>query len=195
MDGVFFKDHPGNNDNFQSGPKMEIKDCFYIGYISKIKGLKGELQLFFEFEDYRELEFDVCFVEIDRKLIPFFIEKIKIHDNSTAYLFLEDVDHIDKAQKLAHKKIYLPLDKMPVRDPDDFRITDLKGYRVWDKNQGEIGDIFEIHEFPQQHVAAVLYKEKEILFPLNDAIISGIDRENKTVEVELPDGLLDLYLS
>src|SRR5690554_5049695 len=105
---------------------METKDSFYIGYISKTRGLKGEVQLFFEFRDYQELNLDVLFLEIDRKLVPFFVQSAYVQPNSTAYLFLEDIDHIDKAQSLLRKKVYLPNDKFPERDPDDFRLTDLE---------------------------------------------------------------------
>lgn len=173
---------------------MEIKDCFYIGYISKTRGLKGEVQLFFEFEDYKELEIDVIFIEIDKKLVPYFVDQMKVLDNRTAFVFLEDVDHIDKAEVLTRKSVYLPLDRMPERDPDDFRITDLKGYQVHDQTHGELGEIIEIHEFPQQHIAVVPYKSKELMFPLIEDIMLKIDRENHILSVNLPDGLVDLYL-
>jgi len=35
---------------------------------------------------------------------------------------------------------------------------------------------------------------QELLIPMNDEFIVKIDRENKTVVVETPDGLIDLYL-
>lgn len=174
---------------------MEIEDSFYIGYISKTRGLKGELQLFFEFEDYKELELDVIFLEIDKRLVPFFIHSYKVQTNKTAFLFLEDVDHIDKAQPLVRKNVYLPNDKMPVRASDDFRITDLKGFTAHDVNYGELGEITEIHEYPQQHVAVVPYRGNEVMFPLNEDLIVAIDRDTKVIEVELPEGLLDVYLN
>lgn len=174
---------------------MEIDNTFYIGYISKTRGLKGELQLFFEFDDYQALDFDVLFLEIDKKLVPFFVESYKTQANKTAFLFLEDVDHIDRAQPLIRKKAYLPNTQRPQRDPDDFRITDLKGFTVHDLTHGELGEISEIHDFPQQHVAVVPYRDTELMFPLNEDLITAIDREGKSIEVNLPEGLLDVYLS
>ncbi|RQP18684.1 MAG: 16S rRNA processing protein RimM, partial [Parapedobacter sp.] len=123
---------------------MELTDSFYIGYIIKTRGLKGEVQLFFEFDDYEALEMDVLFLEMERKLVPFFVDSLKIHSNRTAYLFLEDVDHIDKAKALVRKKVYLPNNKLPQRNPDDFRIGDLKGFRVYDLTHGELGEIVEV---------------------------------------------------
>ncbi|MFC3196534.1 ribosome maturation factor RimM [Parapedobacter deserti] len=172
---------------------MDLIDSFYIGYISKTRGLKGEIQLFFEFEDYQALELDTLFLEIDRKLVPFFVNSVKVLSNRTAYLSLEDVNHIDQAQALVRKKVYLPNSKLPVRDPDDFRMTDLKGFQVFDKTLGELGTIVEVYEYPQQHVASVMYKGNELMFPLNDELIVSIDQGKNRLDVDLPEGLADVY--
>lgn len=172
---------------------MEINDYFYIGYFSKTRGLKGELQLFFEFDDYGSLELDTLFLSIDGKLVPYFIGRVNMLPNRTAYVFLDDVDHIDKAQALIRKRVYLPNSKLPERHPDDFRLTDLKGYIVVDKTYGTLGEIVEVHQYPQQHVAAVMYKGNELLFPLTDGWMLSVDKENKMLEVDLPEGLIDIY--
>ncbi|WP_437920694.1 ribosome maturation factor RimM [Sphingobacterium sp. LRF_L2] len=172
---------------------MNLSDTFYIGYVTKTRGLKGELQLFFEFEDYMDLDFDVLFLEVNKKLVPYFVDSIKLQKNSTAYLNLEDVDHIDKAQPLVKRKVYLPNDKMPERDPDDFRYTDLVGFLVIDEHEGELGEITNVQELPQQFIATVDFQGKELLFPLNEELILDIDMEEEIIEVELPEGLVDLY--
>lgn len=173
---------------------MIIEESFYIGYVSKTRGLKGEVQLYFEFDDYEDLELDIIFIEMNKKLVPYFVETIKLHTNSTAYVNFEDVDHIDKAQALVHKKMYLPNTKMPVRDPDDFRYTDLVGYLVTDEEHGELGKIIDVTEMPQQFIATVALEEgKQLMFPLSDDLIVDIDKDDKVIEVDLPEGLVDLY--
>lgn len=172
---------------------MTIDDSFYIGYVSKTRGLKGEVQLFFEFEDYKDLDLDIIFLEMNKKLVPYFVEETKLHNNSTAYATFEDIDHIDKAQVLVRKKMYLPNDKMPERDPDDFRYTDLIGYLVIDEQHGELGEITHVQEMPQQFMATVDMDGTEMLFPLSDDLILGIDAEEEIIEVELPEGLVELY--
>ena len=173
---------------------MVKEEAFYIGYITKTKGLKGEVQLFFEFDDYEELDFDVLFADMNGKMVPFFVASHKLYPNSTGLFYFDDVDHIDKAQALVKKKIYLPLTKMPERGEDDFTYEDLEGFLVTDETHGELGKIIAIHEYPQQFVATLLYKEKEILFPLNEDMIVEIDEDEKTILVDLPEGLLDIYL-
>ncbi|TKC04912.1 ribosome maturation factor RimM [Pedobacter frigoris] len=174
---------------------MKIEEAFYIGYITKTKGLKGELQIFFEYEEPELLELDVVFADINGKLVPFFVSSCKLQNNNTGNFYFDDIDHIDKAQALIKKKIYLPLSKKPVRDEDDFFYTDLKGFVAVDETLGTLGEILEVHEYPQQFVATVLYKDTEIMFPLNDDFIIEIDDEEQILTVDLPEGLLDIYLA
>ena len=173
---------------------MKIEDCFYIGYITKTKGLKGEVQIYFEYDDPAELPLESVFAEINGKLVPFFISSVKLQNNQTGNFYFDDIDTIEKAEALVRKKLYLPNKLKPLRDEDEFLITDLKGFIVHDEAAGELGEIIEIHEYPQQFVAVVPYKFKEIMFPLNDDLIVEIDEENGILKVDLPEGLIDLYL-
>lgn len=174
---------------------MTLEEAFYIGYITKTKGLKGEVQLYFEYDEPELLELDVVFADMNGKMVPFFVSSYKLQPNSTCNIYFDDIDHIDKAQPLLKKKIYLPLTKMPDRSDDDFHYNDLKGFIVTDETKGELGEIIEINEYPQQFVATVSYQNKEIMFPLNEDMIIEIDEDEGTLLVDLPDGLLDLYLS
>jgi 16S rRNA processing protein RimM len=36
--------------------------------------------------------------------------------------------------------------------------------------------------------------DKEILVPVIDPVIKKVDRENKTIYIDAPNGLIDLYL-
>lgn len=174
---------------------MTLDEAFYIGYITKTKGLKGEVQLYIEYDEPELLDLDVVFAEISGKMVPFFVTSYKLQTNSTGNFYFDDVDHIDKAQSLLKKKIYLPINKMPDRSEDDFHYSDLKGYTVLDEVKGELGQIIEVNEYPQQFVATVVYQNKEILFPLNDDMIVEIDEDERKIFVDLPEGLLDLYIN
>jgi 16S rRNA processing protein RimM len=174
---------------------MKIEDCFYVGYITKAKGLKGEVQIFLEYPAPADLKFDSVFLEINGKLVPYFVSSYKLRPNQTGNFFFDDVDTIEKAEKLIRKKVYLPNSVMPEKDPEDFSWFDLKGYIVHDEHYGELGEIIEVHEYPQQYVAVVPFRFREIMFPLNDEIVQSIDEEKGTLQVILPDGLVDVYLN
>src|SRR5690606_13419689 len=126
--------------------------------------------LFFEFEDYQDLDLDVIFVEINKKLVPYFVDQINMQKNSTAFVTLEDVDHIDKAQDLVRKKVYLPQEKFPERDPEDFRYTDVIVYLVIDHYHYALRPITHLQATPQQFIATVDTDGTALLPPLSEKI-------------------------
>lgn len=174
---------------------MKPEDCFYIGYITKTKGLKGEVQVFFEYDEPELLTLKSVFADINGKLVPYFISTFRLYPNRTGNFYFDDIDTIEKAEKLIRKKLYLPNSLKPERTDDELLITDLKGYIVHDQRHGELGEIIDIHEYPQQYVAVVHHQNRDIMFPLNDDFITEIDEETGVVHVNLPEGLIDVYLN
>jgi 16S rRNA processing protein RimM len=170
-----------------------MKDHFKIGTIIKTRGLKGELQLYVDFEHLQDINFTAVFFDIAGKLVPYFVQSVKYKKN-TAWLFLEDVDTIEKATKLVKKDVYLPNKLKPKKKKGEFTLKDLKGFIAIDEKEGELGEILEVQELPHQFIATVNYQNSEVLFPLNETIIKGIDLEGGEVYVDLPEGLLDIYL-
>ena len=65
-----------------------------------------------------------------------------------------------------------------------------EGFMVQDVNLGDLGKILSVEEFPQQEMAFVDYKGKEILIPMIDAFIIEIDKKENRILVELPETCL-----
>ncbi|HEY4327434.1 MAG TPA: ribosome maturation factor RimM [Mucilaginibacter sp.] len=173
---------------------MLIEDCFRIGSILKTKGLKGELHIYVDFEGIENIKISTIFIETAGKLVPYFVRSIKYLQKNAAYLVLEEIDTIEKASLLVKKNIYLSNKLKPKKKKSEFTLMDLKGFMAIDENEGELGIITDIHQYPKQLIAAVTYKNCEVLFPLNEEIIKGIDVVSEIVTVDLPEGLLDIYL-
>ncbi len=173
---------------------MTTDDCFRIGTVLKTKGLKGELNIYVDFDGIENIDFKTIFIEIAGKLIPYFVESVKYLQKNAAYLYLEDVDTIEKAAALVKKDIYLSNKLKPKKKKTEFTLFDLVGFTAIDEDEGELGIITDVHEYPQQILAAVTYQNCEVLFPLNEEIIVSIDVVKEEILVNLPEGLLDIYL-
>lgn len=173
---------------------MVIDDCFKLGHIVKKHGLKGELSILLDVdypEDYTELE--SVFVEVNKQLVPFFIERLQLNGDRGIVKF-EDVDDLPTAERLFKSDLYLPVANLPELEEGQFYYHEVIGYMVTDKSLGEIGKIAEVYEFPNQDLLGVIHQEKEVLIPINDDIILKIDHQLKEMKVDLPQGLLDVYL-
>jgi len=50
-------------------------------------------------------------------------------------------------------------------------------------------------EYPNQALFQVFRDGKEILIPIQDEIITAVNREKKQILIDAPEGLIDLYLN
>ena len=67
------------------------------------------------------------------------------------------------------------------------------GYAIIHNNE-TLGDILELIEQPHQLLCRLEIDGKEVLIPLHEETLKKVDHKKKEVVVELPDGLLDVYL-
>ena len=51
-----------------------------------------------------------------------------------------------------------------------------------------------IYDLETQDLLGVTHQGKEVLIPIQDGIISRVDKAAKKVYCQLPEGLLDIYL-
>jgi 16S rRNA processing protein RimM len=58
-----------------------------------------------------------------------------------------------------------------------------------------LGKILEVIEQPHQLLCRIEVQGKEALIPLHEETILKIDKKKQQVIVELPEGLLEIYLS
>jgi len=178
---------------------MNLDECHYIGYTSKAHGKQGELTLKLEvdfLEECKKLESVLIQMnKTDNSLIPFFITKSQFQNNGTLRIKLDDIDDIVSAKKLSGKGIYIPKKALPTLNGNQFYHHEVADFKIIDSNYGEIGELQQILNYPKQAIFEVLHANgKEILVPVAEDIINIVDRENKTITVTTPHGLIELYL-
>jgi 16S rRNA processing protein RimM len=57
----------------------------------------------------------------------------------------------------------------------------------------DLGEIIEVIEQPHQILCTILYNGNEALIPVHEASLIKIDKKNRKVYVDIPEGLLDIY--
>lgn len=173
---------------------MKYEDCYELGYITKTKGLDGEVILFLDVdypEDYEEME--SVFVEQSKKLVPYFFDYIDIKGKKVIAHF-EDIDDIEQAKTLVGCKLFMPLDSLPDLEEGQFYYHQIIGFTVVDQEKGALGKVAKIYDHTNQDLISMEYQGKEVLIPIVDEIVIKAHLEAEQIEVNLPEGLLDLYL-
>ena len=174
---------------------MRKEECFYLGKIAKKFSFKGEVLIYLDTDEpelYENME--SVFVEFNNNLVPFFIENSNLHKNDFLRVRFEDVNNEEKADKILGLPVYLPLKMLPKLTGDKFYFHEVIGFKVEDKRLGIVGEIQSINDSSAQPLFEVLNGEVEILIPMIDHFLVKIDRENKKVIMDLPEGLIEMYL-
>lgn len=174
---------------------MRKEDCFYLGQIVKKFSFKGEVMVKLDTDQPEQYEnMESVFIALGNNLVPFFIKSSSLQKSQLLRLKLEDVDSEEDADALLKKKLYLPLSSLPALKGKQFYYHEVIGFQVEDQNYGDVGEIVSINDQTAQALFEIKKGDKEILIPMNDEFIIKVDRENKKITVNTPEGLIDLYL-
>jgi 16S rRNA processing protein RimM len=174
---------------------MRKEECFYLGKIAKKFSFKGEVLIYLDTDEpelYENME--SVFVEFNKDLIPFFIENSALHKNDFLRVKFEDVESEEEAEKMIGCGIYLPLNMLPKLEGNKFYFHEVIGFEIEDKRLGVFGKIVSINDSTAQPLFEVENGAVEILVPMIDQFLVKIDRENKKVIMDLPEGLIEMYL-
>jgi 16S rRNA processing protein RimM len=172
-----------------------MAEYFKIGKLVATYGLQGELVLKHALGKKTSLKgIQALFIE-DRKesFMPWFIESAKIKSEDEVYIKLEGLQTKEQAGKLTPKEVWLPevdFRKLAAKSAP----ANLLGYTIINETE-PLGEILEVIEYPHQLLCRLEIQTKEVLIPLNESSLLKVDHKKKQVIVELPDGLLDIYLT
>lgn len=166
-----------------------------IGYTQKAHGVKGEIKIFIEEEFIDELEhLEVLFLNVRGNVLPYFIEEKRGTGN---YIIkFEDVNDKEAAERIKAAAILAKPSDLKYWEPfeeQELFYNHCIGYQMIDINDGDLGIIKEMLEYPQQELAIIEINGKEVLFPMNEQTVKGVDNDNKKVTVEMPEGLLTIH--
>lgn len=164
-----------------------------IGYISKTHGLKGHVNLRLKEDIFIDEEkITSLFLDINGSQVPYFVEEIKAVNQGYLVKF-ENIDSVDTSKKLIGKTVYC-LDDFITEDEESLKY--FIGYTVIDSKHGNIGTIVDIDDKTENVVITVAHPSgAEIILPFNDDLLNEIDDDLKTIDLNAPEGLIEMYLN
>lgn len=174
---------------------MRKEDCFYLGKIAKKFSFKGEVLIYLDTDEpelYEDME--SIFVEFNKNLVPFFIENSSLHKNDFLRVKFEDVDSEADADEIINCEVYLPISMLPKLEGNKFYYHEVIGFEIEDQRLGVFGKIVSINDTSAQPLFEVINGNVEILVPMIDQFLVKIDRDHKKVIMNLPEGLVEMYL-
>ena len=166
-----------------------------VGKLNKSFGTKGQIKVVVTKAYESDLRAaDVWFIDKGGEIVPYFVDGLE--DAANLLVKFEDIDSPEATKKISGGAILLRTKDVTVNeDPkQDNSLNKLVGFEVHTE-EFFIGTIISIEEYPQQMMAFIRLAEgEEIMVPLSPAFIVDIDVEQRIVDMNLPDGMVDVQL-
>lgn len=157
----------------------------------KPHGLKGEVTVMLEDEAPTDFSaIDSVFLEQNNRLVPYFIETLS-GQGKKVFLKLEDVDSPEAAKLIAKQSVYVPKSLRPKPPRGKFYDDEIIDFEVYDHQIGLLGKIDGVIAGPNR-LLSIQYQGKEILIPTNGPFIKAVNKAKKRIDVELPEGFLEI---
>ena len=164
---------------------MTIDELVLFGTISKPFSFRGQLIVY---SNFNSISSKTVFVKIDDSYVPFKLVNSSSYKKNLFKFNLFEINVEEKAQNLVNKEIYIKKDELAKNEDSlDFLIN----FNLYNKKVF-VGPVISIMSRIGQDLIVVNYKNKNVLIPFAEQLITNIDKEEQILEMDLPNGLLQI---
>tara|TARA_B100001093_G_scaffold520511_1_gene617303 strand:- start:119089 stop:119607 length:519 start_codon:yes stop_codon:yes gene_type:complete len=171
---------------------MHKNNPLLIGTVSKLHGYKGKIKIFI----LEKINFDFnitsyLLIKNNNDLVPYIIEYAKVIKENIMLVKFDDVNNEEEAKKILKKDVYISAEF--VEEKQFIQKNKLIGYNVVDKNLGKLGVVSYINNQTSQKLIFIKNKlNKEFCIPMHENFIKKIHHKEKTLDVIIPEELINL---
>ena len=166
-------------------------DRVLIGKVTSPVGLKGEVRVY-NYSDrtqiYEETE-EIIVGDMPRKL-----QRLRQQKNMLVIKF-QGIDSREDAEAIRNAELYVREEDLPELGDDEVYLRDLIGMKLVEISDPDevVGIVVDVIDNEFQDILKVRTEEgREVMIPAVEPIITDIDKEERVISADLPEGLLDL---
>ncbi len=173
---------------------MQKQDCLLIGKTIKSHGIHGEIIVETSNPEAFQNIKESIHLEIEGLLVPFFLDKIQQQSTHRFRIKFQLLNNEQQALEIINCDVFIPTKEVDEKDLG-LIITPhlLIGFIAIDEVYGEIGEVIDYIDQPNNPILVIKQGKIEILMPYHEDLIKKVKNRKKTVHVTAPEGLIDLY--
>ena len=168
---------------------IKEKDVYKIGRLGKTHGVRGDISFLFDDDVFDRTDADYLILKVDGILVPFFIEEYRFKSDTNAIVKFEGLDTQEQARELTGCDVYFPRE---LADSGDGPLSwsALAGFEIIDDLSGKsVGRIASVDD---STLNTLFELEDGRLIPVSEELITRFDKDNRTIIIDLPEGILEL---
>jgi 16S rRNA processing protein RimM len=165
---------------------------YAIGTIVSPHALKGEVKIY-STTDFRAERYKVgntLYIEQDGVMIELKIKSYRTHKNYDLVTF-EDYPDINSITPLIKSKLYISEAELQELNEDEFYYHELYDCKVY-HNDNLIGNVVDVVNYGASDILVIkTEKNQEIMIPFVDDFIKLVDSDNKIIDINVIEGLIN----
>lgn len=169
------------------------EEVFRIGRMGKPHGVDGELQMQFSDDVFDRVEADFLVLDIDGILVPFFLEAYRFRSDEMALVKFEGINSDTQARQLSLCEVFFPK-RLADDDAPIANWNSLLGYQIL--HAGTEDAVGEVQSVDSSTANVLLYvstpEGTTHIIPASPELMKDVDTRQRTILMDIPDGLLDL---
>lgn len=165
------------------------EEVYKIGRLGKVHGIKGEISFLLDDDVFDRVDADYLVLDVDGILVPFFIEEYRFKTDSNVLMKFDGIDTQERARELTGCDVYFPR-ALAENDEDSISWAEMIGYSLMDAQSGQnLGTIAAVDD---STINILFELEDGRLIPASEELITNIDTQKHQIEINLPEGILEL---
>jgi 16S rRNA processing protein RimM len=167
-----------------------MEELLQVGAITSPHGLKGEVKVFPTTDDpKRFLDLKTVLFDVEKLPATLTITNVKFVKNMVILKF-KHYNHIEEAERLRGKLLYITRDQAVPCEEDEYFIADLIGMEVATFDGEPLGHLDHVMQTGANDVYVVKKEgQKDLLIPVIKECIKDINPKEKRITVHLLKGL------
>ena len=156
-----------------------------LGHVARTHGVLGQVLVKVSSDHELTIE-EPVFVDIQGP-VPFFIESIK-RGSGGFIIHFEWIDTMEKAENLVGKEVLVEAGP----DEEENETNPIIGFMLKDLTSGTTGSVVDVRPLNHHPLLIVDINGADVMIPFVDEMIVEVNDQEKTITMNLPEGLLDL---
>ena len=175
---------------------IRSEEVFYIGKVSKFRGIQGEVEILFTDDAFDRGDAEYLVLEMEGILVPFFWEEYRFKNDKTAIFQFEDIQDETAARRIVGASVYYPKAALPEDGEEGAELRSwqaLTGFALYHADGTPIGTVQAVDDATANILLIIDRADgTQTYLPFHEDFLVEARLKERALFLNVPPGLLEI---